>query len=242
MKNELSVKIGTRDVKCILLDGFYMNMPLTGNLHRHNYTEIHILCGESTCFELENRKLCFSGSCVFAIPAGKLHRFFCADGVQHSAFLIEAETEKFLQLDIPKETALSFFDEIKKCKDSENYTKVAAYISLLCSDIIGADALTATPITDTAFIINNFFSVNYSKEATLSDLAAELHYSEKHTERLVRKHTGMTFKQAMIEYRMSVASHLAKTTDMPLSEIAERVGYNSYNGFWQAYRQYQKKD
>ena len=242
MKNELTVKIGTREVKCILLDGFYMNTPPTGNLHRHNYTEIHILCGELVCLELENKQLSFSGSCVFAIPAGKLHRFLDATNARHTAFLIESETDDFWQTDIPETTALAFFAEIEKCSDSGDYTKIAAYISLLCGDMIGERTLEVTPITDTAFIINNFFSVNYNKEASLADLAAELHYSEKHTERLVQKHTGMTFRQAMIEYRMSVASHLAKTTDMPLSEIAERVGYNSYNGFWQAYRQYQKKD
>jgi AraC-like DNA-binding protein len=35
---------------------------------------------------------------------------------------------------------------------------------------------------------------------------------------------------------MSVARQLERTTDLPLSEIAKQVGYNSYNGFWRAYK------
>ncbi len=241
MKNELNVKIGNREIKCILLDGFYAGSDPTVNLHRHNYAEIHILCGKAATLELENEALTFSGCNSFAIPAGALHRFSgMDDGVLHSAFLIEAELPEFSQKAIPETLALDFFEETKKCEVSNDYNKIAAYISLFCCDLSALEPLCATPITDIAFIINNFLSVNYANESSLSELAAELHYSEKQTARLVKKYTGKTFRQAMIDYRMSIASHLAKNTDMPLSEIAERVGYNSYNGFWQVYRQYQK--
>ena len=82
--------------------------------------------------------------------------------------------------------------------------------------------------------------MNYNKSVSLADLAAELHYSEKQTARLVQKHTGRTFKQAVVDYRVSVARQLERTTDLPLSEIAKQVGYNSYNGFWRSYRQRDK--
>ena len=240
MKNELMIKIGENEIKCIFLDGFYSNISPTSNLHSHNYTEIHILCGGAATFEIENESREFSGFHAFALPAGLLHRFSVIDGARHSAFLVETNLSKFVQKEIPEPLAFDFFNEIEKCEVSNDYTKISAYISLFCADLLELSPLTPTPITDIAFIVNNFFSVNYAKEASLAELAAELHYSEKQTARLVKKHTGKTFKQAMIDYRMSIAQHLAKNTNMSLSEIAERVGYNSYNGFWQVYRQYQK--
>ncbi len=242
MKSELNFKIGAREVKCILLNGFQSNVPPTKTLHRHNYTEVHIISGDRVSFELENRIMLFSGSCIFAVPAGQLHCFpGDFENVCHSAFLIELSLEEFVSKKISDATSLSFFEALDGCSESSDYTKIAAYFAIFCNDLFCTEPLNVTPITDPAFIINDFLSMNYNKEVGLADLAAELHYSEKQTERLIKKHTGLTFKQAIVGYRMALAQHLMKTTNLPLSEIAQRVGYRSYNGFRQAYKQFGKQ-
>ena len=75
---------------------------------------------------------------------------------------------------------------------------------------------------------------------TIADLARQLHFSEKHTARLVLKHTGQTFTQALTAQRMTIARHLAATTDMSLGDISRYVGYRSYSGFWKAYEKGRK--
>lgn len=237
MKNELSVRLGDSDIKCILMDGFYTPDPPTRTLHRHNYTEIHVISGARVIFELDNREVTFDGFNAFALPSGVMHRFLSADGeVRHSAFLTEQPLSAFTRCELSAPVAEDFFAEAAMCAKTGNYARISALISLLCCNIFESCRQEATPVTDVAFIVNNFFSVNYNKNVSLSDLAAELHYSEKQTARLVQKHTGRTFKQAIVDYRMSVARQLERTTDLPLSEIAKQVGYNSYNGFWRAYK------
>ena len=180
---------------------------------------------------------------AFIIPEHKLHAFEdYDDNIRHTAFLIESNCDKIRIIKEDIRLLSLFFSEIDECEKTGNYAKIASYMTIVCCDLLPDSSLEARNITDHAFLINDFFSMNYTRDAALSDLAAELHFSEKQTERLVLAHTGTTFKKAMIAYRMSVANHLANTTDMPFSEIAKTVGYSSYNGFRKAYSKYCGKD
>lgn len=242
MRDEIIVKIGNQEKKCILGNGFYSASAPTPNLHKHNYAEIHIVAKGSVSLRCDTRCINISSGSVFLIPENTLHVFESYDKeLLHTAFLIESKADSFKLRDMPQELLALFLEEIKRCEETNDYSKISAYISLICCDLFPECALSAQKVTDHAFLINNFFSMNYTKDVSLSDLAAELHFSEKQTERLVLYHTGTTFKKAMIEYRMSIAKHLCDTTDLSFSEIAEKVGYNSYNGFRKAYAKYCEK-
>lgn len=242
MRDELVVKIGNQEKKCILGNGFYSSSAPTPNLHKHNYAEIHVVAKGRVCLKCDTKLVDISSGSVFLIPENTLHIFESYDDdLLHTAFLIESKAFEFKCRNMPQEILLRFLEEIKNCEETKDYAKVAAYISLICCELFPECALTAKNITDHAFLINNFFSMNYTKNVSLSDLAAELHFSEKQTERLVIYHTGTTFKKAMIDYRMSIAKHLADTTDLSFIEIAKKVGYNSYNGFRKAYAKYFEK-
>lgn len=243
MKKELNVRIGNRDIKCFFMNGFFPEVPLTDTLHKHNYTEIHITGKEEIAFELENKPIKLKGYGIYAVPEGMFHRFLENDGaVRRSAFLIDCPVERFSEHPLPPELVEYFFGEIEKLKKSNSYSKIAPWIALLCSDIFPFADLKAEPITDQAFIIDRFISLNYNKEVSIAELSEELHLSERQTVRQVLKYTGLSFKQALISYRMKVARHLSETTDMSLSDIAESVGYKSYNGFWKTYTKYPNND
>lgn len=239
MRDELKVRIGTSDKKCILGNGFYSSFMPTVNLHKHNYAEIHVIAKGNARLKFENSGISLTAGDVFIIPENRIHAFESySEDILHTAFLIESKKEELQFQRIPEELLNLFFAEIKSCERSKNYAKVSAYISLICCDFFAEDGLTPREVTDHAFLINNFFSMNYTKEVSLSDLAEELHFSEKQTERLVLSHTGTTFKKALIAYRMTMAKHLADTTELSFADIAEKVGYSSYNGFWKAYTKY----
>ena len=242
MRDELVVKIGNQEKKCILGNGFYSSSAPTPNLHKHNYAEIHVVAKGKVSLKWDTKLVEIAAGSVFLIPENTLHVFESYDKeLLHTAFLIESKSFEFKCRNMPQEIQLRFLEEIKNCEETKDYSKVSAYISLICCDLFPECVLTAQKVTDHAFLINNFFSMNYTQNVSLSDLAAELHFSEKQTERLVLCHTGTTFKKAMIDYRMSIAKHLADTTDLPFTEIAKKVGYNSYNGFRKAYAKYYGK-
>ena len=51
----------------------------------------------------------------------------------------------------------------------------------------------------------------------------------------------MTFGEYLLHQRMTVVQNLMETTSMTLTEIARYVGYNSYCGFWKAYKKFKQE-
>ena len=75
------------------------------------------------------------------------------------------------------------------------------------------------------------------KTATLSEIAADMHFPVAHLSRFVRKMTGRTFKELLQERRFEVArSKLAETT-LSISDIVAAVGYENSSYFFRRFRQ-----
>jgi len=84
--------------------------------------------------------------------------------------------------------------------------------------------------------IENFINKNYMKSITLSDMADCLHLSEKQTNRTLRKLTNLSFRELLLKRRLERARELIINSDIPINEIADQIGYNSYNGFYTAFK------
>jgi len=52
---------------------------------------------------------------------------------------------------------------------------------------------------------------------------------------------GITFKDLLIELRMELARHLLEGTNMPMGQLAQRVGYTEASAFTRAFRQHTGK-
>lgn len=73
---------------------------------------------------------------------------------------------------------------------------------------------------------------------TLSQLAAEFHYTKEHLCTLIKKNTGTSFSNLIRRSRMIHALEYLLYTDKPISEIAELVGYHSTDHFSRVFRAY----
>ena len=84
-------------------------------------------------------------------------------------------------------------------------------------------------------IIEDYINCNYNTDASLKDLAQILYLSEKQTERVFKKEIGMSFKDFISKIRFEAAMHYITSTDLSTTEIAAKVGYKSYNGFYKMF-------
>ena len=236
MNRELTVTLGAATTTVFLQNGFYATAVPSTHMHRHNYTEIHIISGGEAEVVIDNCTKRLSDGNVLAIPSGRLHVVTLKDeAARHTAFQIEMPVTRERIQKVSPQIVETFFEEINNCQSTDDYTNISAFISLLCGSLFPEHRVTARTVKDASFIITEFFSNNYGSDVTLCTLAELLHLSEKQTERLVIKTMGCTFKKALTNVRISTADHLIKTTDMSLAEVAEYVGYHSYSGFWKAY-------
>lgn len=81
-------------------------------------------------------------------------------------------------------------------------------------------------------MIEEYINLNYNKKISLSHLAEILHLCEKQVSRIIKAEFGMSFSDFVSKIRCGAAEYLLKNTSASVAEIAEKVGYGSYNGFY----------
>lgn len=236
---EMTVSICGGEYKLFLQDGFYNRRYISNTLHHHKYAEVHLILGGDIRYRLGDGQYLATDGCMLVIPPGVFHsgeklgeEALCA------AFQIDAEVAEFAAFPIGRALIGELFSEIDRAEATGDHSGIAAFAALLSRHFLPQDGLAAERITDYGFLIHEFFSHRYAEDVSLSDLAAELHLSERQTERLVAKHTGGSFRDGLSGARVRVAAQLLSESDMSLGEISAYVGYRSYAGFWKAMRKH----
>lgn len=87
-------------------------------------------------------------------------------------------------------------------------------------------------------IISSFKYIdeNYNK-ATLGELSEKLKQPNYKLSKLIKKHTGMTFKELLQEKRLSKAVELLKMSSYSITEIIELVGYENPTYFYKIFEE-----
>ena len=86
-----------------------------------------------------------------------------------------------------------------------------------------------------AYSISAFIEENHNS-VTLADTAKHFGYSPEYTSRLIRTTTGKTFMELLTESRMKHACALLKSTNLPVSQVALQVGYESTENFIRVFK------
>ena len=239
MHYELSFKMIERDYKAFLQDGFYVSPKTDTSLHKHNYAEVHILGEGKAEFLIDNQSVTVTGPAILTIPALSMHCCTYQDeALLHTAFQTDCQAGELRIYPVEDGMVRSFFHEIQQCQLTGNYSAIALYIPLFCN-FYHKEHHTVTEIKDYNFLISEFFILNYDKDVYLSDLAEQLHISERHAERLVLQYTGRSFREELVAVRMRIANQLMQAENASLEQIAKYVGYRSYSGFWKAMKRYE---
>lgn len=241
MHYELSFKMIERDYKAFLQDGFYVSPKTDTSLHKHNYTEIHVLGEGRAEFLIDNRPITVNGPAILTIPAPMMHCCTYQDEhLLHTAFQTDCQADQLRTYPIAEGMVKAFLEEIQRSQLTGNYSTVAFYIPLFCN-CYHREPLAVTEIKDYNFLISEFFILNYDKDVYLADLAEQLHISERHAERLVLQYTGHSFREELVAVRMRIAHRLMQRENASLEQIAKYVGYRSYSGFWKAMKRYESE-
>ncbi|MBO8463893.1 MAG: AraC family transcriptional regulator [Firmicutes bacterium] len=81
------------------------------------------------------------------------------------------------------------------------------------------------------FIINNFHN-----DITVQDIADFCNVSRGYLSKILKKHTGQSPQQLLMDYRMSKAAQLLQLTDLSVGDIGKAVGYENQLHFSRAFK------
>lgn len=95
----------------------------------------------------------------------------------------------------------------------------------------------ASHTPNTPLVMEECFLYDY-QTITLESLASRLGLSPRQTERLLKKQYGQTFLQKRTQARMAAASTMLLDTGLPITSIAEKLGYSSAEHFSTAFRRF----
>ncbi len=146
--------------------------------------------------------------------------------------------------------AFSIYEILKKlteCIKSENHFKHSLYFHEFIVNLIellnqeplkpSYDALSEDTVSRT-HKLHNLISACYTQNISLSELANQLHLSARQLNRIIKANYGCTYKEIITQKRIKAATNLLKAGNMSISDISQKVGYNSLKGFYKAFKKY----
>lgn len=86
-----------------------------------------------------------------------------------------------------------------------------------------------------AFKVLRYIEDNY-KDASLAEIADELHYDLCWLSREIKTQTGKNFTELLQAKRLNQASFLLKTTTLKITEISQSVGYENFSYFHRIFK------
>lgn len=84
--------------------------------------------------------------------------------------------------------------------------------------------------------ITEYLNEHYMENLTLDSIADEFHMSRTYVSRLLRRYAGKSFLKILVDIRMEEARKMILEEKYKMYEIAERVGYNDFSYFIQAFK------
>jgi len=95
-------------------------------------------------------------------------------------------------------------------------------VSRLAADVVDDLRLNREPLLADVFAV---IERRFPEPLSLRDVAREVNLSAGHLTTVVRRRTGRTVQEWIVDRRMTAARRLLAGSDLPVGEIGRRVGY-----------------
>lgn len=158
---------------------------------------------------------------------------------QITAYLLIVSNISFLlhELGLPAGQVLSLTNEILPLVRSDQLSEcteaLRQWTSKVCA-LISAEFQSRSNIVVSG--VREFINLHYSEAIGLADSSRYVSRNPSYVSRLIKELTGKSFTQLLTDKRMEEAKHLLKTTNLKVSEVAERVGYGNVRYFNRVFR------
>ncbi|WP_193107434.1 AraC family transcriptional regulator [Brachybacterium sp. FME24] len=106
------------------------------------------------------------------------------------------------------------------------------------ADDLAIDVVSTDRTTSTVAAMERYLSDNLGRTISVRDVAAVVHLSTRHAERLFAQQTGSSLMAALRRLRLERAAHLLLETEDPVAHVARACGYPEARAFITAFRRH----
>lgn len=92
------------------------------------------------------------------------------------------------------------------------------------------------PLASRLTRVRDYIDTSYDQPLRLEQMAQVVYASPYHFLRMFKSTYGQTPHQYLIRRRLEASKDLLETTNLPIKEISERVGFQNANGFYKAFK------
>lgn len=257
---EFSFKIEDTIIK-IVLDGVKANFTKHAelSLHTHSFAEIFMCESDTVFIKTDGGIIPFGmGECV-VVPVGCRHKVMMDSGNQNFrsiGILCENNGQdsvlfsKLVRL-IDLETPYVFRDNTLLCKSVkriaetddkwEVFSELLTVIKCFCVADLQNKIKDVKRISGISKNIDRFIELErivnerFISDVSYSEIADELHISERQLIRLTKKYYNESLSGLMRKRRMEVAAKLLTDTELPIETISTDIGYKSKAAFYSVF-------
>lgn len=230
-------------------------------LERHSNLqyELHIPLAGECMMDIEKGQFKLKRGVALLIPPGRYHSL-CSRSEEYLQFVVSFQIsgdENSIQIFANKVSpcsmlTLSEFD-VSICEHIASEIKeqnifwresIYAMYSMLFNSllrkltlVLGDTVEEGVNYYDDRFsVIDDFFEQRLSQDCTAETLRSDIHLSKRQLNRVLKMNYGMGFRDKRLDSRMDRAQWLLRTTQLPIREICEQIGYKSETSFFKAFK------
>ena len=228
--------------------------------HWHGQLELHyILTGESTIYIDQKPIVAKEGDLVLS-NSNELHRGFCYKAPMESCRLLFALEDVSAELDNRGYVFQNHIEKDEKIKElflqlcweeanqAPGYKQacraiVTQLVVHLCRNYVvqtlsREDTRRQSKNRERCNLLITYIESNYNTAITNQDLADLVYLSKDRFEHFFRENFGTTPLQYIQNYRMKMAKRLIKQGNIPVSKVAQMVGFPDSNYFGRCFRKH----
>ncbi|WP_308634986.1 response regulator transcription factor [Paenibacillus silvisoli] len=143
-----------------------------------------------------------------------------------TAELKEISLQRIFQDEHSLEKGLSSYANVDDMKE------LIAYTTKFFNSFPGSEE----EIKNQVDVIIQYIRDHIDQDIRRTDIAREVYLNPNYVSRLFKVETGMSLKEFIIMEKMKLAQALLKSTKLPISIIAMKVGYTNFSHFSQVYK------
>ena len=230
-------------------------------LHTHMYYEIFHLPVGNAVLNFENDSVTLNKNSIVIVPPMVFHAENCISADAESEAIdfifmsnnLKSSFPLYDRLAKALKSPFSVFEgekiadithKLHYSVESGNYSQISILfhqLILLIIELSGQTKNDSVGIsTDTnmkrLYKIQQYISRNFDKDIQIETIASSVFLSTRQINRIFKMHFGCSFKEYLVILRMNAAAELLRSTDYSITEIYQKIGYNSAQAFYRAFQ------